>query len=148
MWVPQRHGNAILAMLSRYGVTTARLSRFVAGADVFSRQADGTTVADQYRRQGYDLRVANTDRVNGWAEILCRLGDPNVGVKPTLFIHKRCVRLVESIPALQHDPNRPEDVLKVDVDDDGNGGDDAADCLRYLVGTKPRMGYMRRLVGA
>jgi hypothetical protein len=26
------------------------------------------------------------------------------------------------LPALQHDPNRPEDVLKVDCDEDGNGG--------------------------
>jgi hypothetical protein len=30
----------------------------------------------------------------------------------------------------QHDPNRPEDVLKVDADEDGVGGDDTADCNR------------------
>ena len=29
-------------------------------------------------------------------------------------------------------------MLKVDADEDGNGGDDAADCLRYLVATKSR----------
>jgi hypothetical protein len=28
--------------------------------------------------------------------------------------------------------------LKVDADEEGNGGDDAADALRYLVATKPR----------
>ena len=32
----------------------------------------------------------------------------------------------------------PEDVLKVDADEDGVGGDDAADALRYLVATKGR----------
>jgi len=37
---------------------------------------------------------------------------------------------------MQHDPHRPEDVLKVDCDEEGVGGDDAADCLRYLVATK------------
>jgi hypothetical protein len=26
---------------------------------------------------------------------------------------------VECLPSLQHDPNRPEDVLKVDADEDG-----------------------------
>ena len=31
----------------------------------------------------------------------------------------------------------PEDVLKVDANEDGVGGDDAADALRYLVGTVP-----------
>jgi hypothetical protein len=53
--------------------------------------------------------------------------------RPTLFFHKNCTRLVDCLPNLQHDPARPEDVLKVDTDDDGIGGDDAADALRYLV---------------
>jgi len=39
---------------------------------------------------------------------------------------------------MQHDANRPEDVLKVDADDEGIGGDDAADTCRYLVATKGR----------
>ena len=143
LWLPQRHAAAIKAMLARHGLDTMRLRRFVAGADVFSRQSDGTTIAGQYSREGITLRCANTDRVNGWAEILTRLGEPNVGLaeggtRPTLFIHQRCGRLIETLPSLQHDPNRPEDVLKVDADEDGVGGDDAADCLRYLVATKPR----------
>jgi hypothetical protein len=29
-------------------------------------------------------------------------------------------------------------VLKVDADEDGVGGDDAADCLRYLIATRER----------
>jgi hypothetical protein len=36
---------------------------------------------------------------------------------------------------------------KVDADEDGVGGDDAADCLRYLVGTKARELVVRRLTG-
>ena len=51
------------------------------------------------------------------------------------------------LPALQHDPNRSEDVHKVDVDDNGAGGDDAADCLRYLVATKPQVLREVRLRG-
>jgi phage terminase large subunit len=115
------------------------LKRFVAGADVFSRQSDGTTIAAQYARQGLALRCANTDQVNGWAEGLQRLGNVEGGVVPTLFIHRRCGRLIETLPALQHDPNRPEDVLKVNADQDGVGGEGAADALRYLVGTKTRV---------
>jgi hypothetical protein len=68
-------------------------------------------------------------------------------VRPTLFIHQRCRRLVETLPALQHDPNRTEDVLKVDADEDGVGGDDAADCLRYLVATKSREVRVRKVRG-
>jgi hypothetical protein len=54
---------------------------------------------------------------------------------------------MECLPALQHDPNRPEDVLKVDADEDGVGGDDAADCCRYLVATKSRAVTQRKLRG-
>ena len=164
LWLPQRHATAIKAMLARHVVPVERrglrverpetrpleisdLKRFVAGADMFSRQSDGTTIAAQYAKLGITLRCANTDRVNGWAEILQRFGDVEGGVKPTLFIHKRCGRLLETLPSLQHDPNRPEDVLKVDTDEDGIGGDDAADCLRYLVATKSRSISQRKLRG-
>ena len=148
LWLPQRHAAAIKAMLARHGLSVERLRRFVAGADVFSRQSDGTTVAAQYARQGIVLRCANTDRLNGWAEVLQKMGDIEAGITPTMFIHRRCARLIETLPALQHDSNRPEDVLKVDADEDGNGGDDAADALRYLVATKPRTVTMRKLTGA
>ncbi len=73
--------------------------------------------------------------VLGWAAVLDALGHPRSGVPPKLFIHRRCQRLIGSLPGMQHDPTRPEDVLKVDVDEDGEGGDDAADALRYLVAT-------------
>ena len=152
LWLPQRHAAAIKAMLARHKIgdrklEVADLKRFVAGADVFSRQSDGTTIAAQYARHGITLRCANTDRINGWAEILTRFGDVEADIRPTLFIHKRCGRLVETLPTLQHDPNRPEDVLKVDADEDGVGGDDAADCLRYLVATKSRAISVRKLRG-
>jgi phage terminase large subunit len=156
LWLPLRHAAGIKAMLARHSIgagsdkrplSLSDLRRFLAGADVFSRQADGTTIAAQYARQGIILRCANTDRVNGWAEVLHRLGDVEAGIRPTLFIHRRCARLVETLPAMQHDPNRPEDVLKVDADEDGVGGDDAADTLRYLVATKSRSVKVRKLRG-
>jgi phage terminase large subunit len=156
LWLPQRHAAAVKAMLARHSVgvgTNKRplaltdLKRFVAGADVFSRQSDGSTVAAQYGKLGITLRMANSDRINGWAEILQRLGDPDAGLRPTMFIHRRCARLLECLPVLQHDPNRCEDVLKVDADEEGIGGDDAADCLRYLIATKARGLALRKLAG-
>jgi hypothetical protein len=42
------------------------------------------------------LRSANMDRVNGWADILQGLGDPDAGIPPKLFTHQRCKRLVET----------------------------------------------------
>jgi hypothetical protein len=152
LWLPQRHVEGVRAMLGRHRIGNRRLEisdlkRFVAGADVFSKQSDGTTVAGQYAKLGLALKVANMDRINGWAEILQRLGDHGAGVRPTMFIHRRCARLLECLPSLQHDPNRPEDVLKVDADEEGIGGDDAADACRYLVATKGRELRLRKLSG-
>ena len=103
--------------------------------------------SDQYRKEGISMTRANMDRVNGWAAVLHRFGDPEAGIRPTLFIHKRCARLIECIANLQHDPGRPEDVLKVDADEGGAGGDDTADALRYLVATRPNVVHQVKLVG-
>ncbi len=108
LWLPQRHATAIKAMLARHTVgvgkskrqlAVADLKRFVAGADVFSKQSDGSTVAAQYAKLGIGLKCANTERVNGWAEILHRFGDVEAGIRPTLLIHRRCGRLLECLPA-------------------------------------------------
>jgi len=152
LWLPQRHAEAVRAMVGRHRIgdralEVGDLRRIVAGTDVFSRQSDGTTIAAQYAREGITLKPASMDRVNGWAEVLQRLGDVGAGVRARMFIHQRCGRLAETLPAMQHDPNRPEDVLKVDADEDGVGGDDAADALRYLVATKSRTVAQRKLRG-
>ena len=147
LWLPGQHAAGIIAMLKRHRLRPESLARMVAGADVFSRQGDGVTIAAQYSRLGLKFRVANMDRVNGWAEVRQRLGDTAAKLPPRLFIHARCGRLLETLPILQHDPNRPEDVLKVDADDEGVGGDDTADALRYMVATRPRKLIVERLRG-
>jgi len=128
-------------------VSSRRLSRFVAGADLFGTRHDGTSIAAHYRELGFSLLAANMDRIGGWAEVHNRLGDPDRGILPRLFIHQRCVRLIDCLPRLQHDPSRPEDVLGMNTDDEGVGGDDSADALRYLLATKPARIVQRKLRG-
>jgi len=71
--------------------------------------------------------------------MLARLGDVEAGIEPTWYIFENCHYLIETIPILEHDPHRPEDVLKFDVDEDGNGGDDPYDAARYGLMVKPRV---------
>jgi hypothetical protein len=120
------------------------LSSFVAGRDCFaSRPTDLGSIADQWAAAGWPLDPADDDRINGAAEILRRLGDASEaspgapakwidnGIPPTLYIFHTCARLLDCLPALEHNPHRPEDVLKWDTGDDGLGGDDPYDALRY-----------------
>lgn len=133
-WLAPRHAEAVRAMLARWGLEPEHLWRFVAGGDCFAPRptAEGT-VADQWASEGFRLDVADDDRINGAAEVLRRLGDPEAGLRPSIRISRNCARLIECLPMLEHDPHRPEDVRKVDTDDDGQGGDDAYDALRYGV---------------
>ena len=128
-WPVKAHADAVKEMVKRRASRV--IKKAVAGSDVFAKKGDEATIAEQYKQCNIDLEAAQMDRINGWAEILKRLGSVEHGIKPTLFIHPRCARLIECLPTLQHDPHRPEDVLKVDCDDEGNGGDDAGDCARY-----------------
>lgn len=131
--LPPQHAADIKGMFGRLGISMDRLEQFVAGQDVFANRGDATakTIADQYSEQDIELLPAVMDRINGASEILKRLGDSERGEAPTIQVFDTCVRLIECLPALVHNPNRPEDVLKVDADEDGNGGDDTYDALRY-----------------
>ena len=143
-WIVERHAAAIHAMLERHDLAIHQLDTFVAGRDVFSTQRDGGSVAGEYAQHGITLTGANDDRIQGAAELLSRLGDPEAGVAPTITVSARCRRLIECLPSLEHNPYRAEDVLKVDTDDDGLGGDDAYDAARYGVmvaaGLRPAVG--------
>jgi hypothetical protein len=52
------------------------LSTFFLG----SWQNAGSAFAAQYGRAGITLRPANMDRINGWAEVMQRLGDVESGI--------------------------------------------------------------------
>jgi len=124
-----------------------QLRRFLVGGDLFQHESSGYTKASHFTGLGVTPRVANTHRVKGFTAILERLGNPDAGIKPTLFIHKRCTRLLNTLPYLLHDPDLPSDVLKTNPNEEGLGGDDAADALRYAVATPVREIHVMKLRG-
>jgi len=176
-WIPARHAQAIKSMFGRHEIFCSRdhlrdhllarfpnacterealwhqwqkrrmLAKFVAGSDAFGRESSGDTVARQYREFGLSLKAANMDRVAGWSAIAQRLGDPDAGIPPALFIHPRCTRLIACLPYLQHNPDHPGDILKSNINEEGAGGDDPADALRYLVTIQINRIYVRKLTG-
>jgi phage terminase large subunit len=131
-WIVERHAAAIHEMCSRYGFGVGRLEQIVAGHDAFSVRP-GPTVSQQYADAQIHLSKANNDRISGAARILQLLGDPLENMPPRLFISPKCTQLIESLPLLEHNPMRPEDVRKINTDEEGNGGDDFYDAFRYGV---------------
>lgn len=133
-------------MLSRHGLTVNHLRQFVASPDAFSKDGhdSGKSIADEYEQHGIVLSRANSDRVNGAAEVMKLLGNVSSKppIEPLVQISDQCPKLIECLPAMQHDPKRPDDVLKVDIDDEGNGGDDPYEAFRYgVMAVKPKDRY-------
>lgn len=130
-WLIPQHASALTAMLARNGVKRHQIQTFVAGHDCFAKDKDGTTVADSWAAEGWKLKTAKVDRKAGAAQWLKRLGNPEAGIATTVWVSTRCTRLLETMPMLLSNPNDPEDVLKVDCDEEGEGGDDPYDGGRY-----------------
>jgi hypothetical protein len=105
----------------------------VADPAIFAEDG-GPSIAERMHRQGVTWRPADNKRVpghgamGGWDQLRSRLrGD---GEKPALFIFEMCRDLIRTLPALQHDAARAEDV-------DTDGEDHAADELRYACMSRP-----------
>lgn len=123
----------------------SKLDYIVAGHDCWSSQRDGSrTIAEQFGslKEEFDIpniRIikAKIDRIQGASELRKRLAWKNMpaGKKgPRLFIVENCVRTIECIPRMIHDPKKPNDVLKVDATEAKPwAGDDPYDMLRYAV---------------
>ncbi|MCA9930055.1 MAG: phage terminase large subunit, partial [Anaerolineales bacterium] len=133
-WLVAQHARAIKDITGSFNhMRVSDLEAFPAGRDCFIRSKDreAKSIAEQYAAEGIKLHPAEVNRINGAAELLKRLGNPEAGISPTWFIFDTCVDLIDCLPGLQTDPNRPEDVLKVDADMEGVGGDDPYDSVRY-----------------
>jgi phage terminase large subunit len=134
----EEHATFIHAMLGRRNMKPNDLDFIAAGRDCFSKKEDGTTIADSYSAEGIELVPAEIDRVNGWAKMLARMGDPAKGIRPTLYVHERCKELITQIPLAQHSERRPEDIEKMNASpEDDSGGDDALECARNVCATNP-----------
>jgi hypothetical protein len=92
-----------------------------------------------YCRDADNRRVGERGAMGGWDLVRARLiGD---GVLPDLYVFSTCVDFVRTFPLLQHDPARPEDVLKY-------GEDHLADALRYGVTSRPFIRHVAPPKGA
>lgn len=95
----------------------------------------GPTIAETFALNGVPCRPADNARVGargalgGWDQIRQRLvGDEDD--RPMVYVFHTCKDLIRTLPALQHDQDRPEDV-------DTDGEDHAPDALRYACMSRP-----------
>lgn len=90
----------------------------------------GPTIQQTFQEYGITFVKATKDRLNGWERCRQALQTDRNG-EPGFYVSPRCVHFIRTIPSLQHDEHRPEDL-------DTNGEDHAADMWRYFMMFNPQ----------
>jgi phage terminase large subunit len=89
----------------------------IGGHDMWMKSTDtGESMAETFARRGFSMRVADTDRVNGWQRLhalLTETVDEGHGPVPKLQVYEPgCPQLARTIPMLQNNPKHPGDILQ------------------------------------
>ena len=88
----------------------------------------GPSVAERMARSGVFFGKADNSRINGWDQVRQRLiGEDG---EPMMYIFSNCVDTIRTLPLMQHDDNRPEDI-------DSDMEDHAVDEIRYACMSRP-----------
>jgi hypothetical protein len=139
--LPAEIATEIKQMTNKFeGRKTSELITMTAGTDIFANTGShpgGKTIAEQFQELGLTFARANTDRINGAAELTRRLGNPKDGIVTSWFVASNCDELIATMPNMLIDEKRPEDVLKINANEFGQGGDDSYDAARYGLMVKP-----------
>lgn len=103
----------------------------------YATQNGGKTIAEEMAEAGVQCRPATNTRVgklgavSGWALVRARIdGDGDLEGLPMLYVFETCTQFLRTFPVLQHDPDRPEDVM-TDMEDH------AGDACRYACASRP-----------
>lgn len=132
---------------------TSRLYPIVAGLDCWTMkqvlrkdEALPPTVAEEFQSHGINLKKATIDRIQGASQMRKYLAWKNLPIdaagnqrkKPKFYIFKSCPVTFNTISRMVHDPDRPEDVLKMNATEgDPTSGDDGYDMCRYGLMSRP-----------
>lgn len=110
-----------------YGVLDPAAFSEDGGPSIAERMARATGYKVNFRRAD-NARVSQRGAMGGWDQMRSRMkGD---GERPGMFVFSTCKDFIRTVPLLQHDPDRPEDL-------DTDAEDHVADEVRYACMSRP-----------
>jgi hypothetical protein len=122
--IAQRDGSDAIG----YGVLDPAAFSVDGGPSIAERMATATNGKVWFKRAD-NRRVGVRGALGGWDQMRARLKGDADG-RPMLYTFSTCTDFIRTVPALQHDPDRPEDV-------DTDGEDHAGDEARYACMSRP-----------
>lgn len=89
-------------------------------------------------RRADNARTTKDKRMGGWDQLRARLSGNGDG-QPMIFFFDTCRDIIRTLPMMQHDENRPEDL-------DTDGEDHAVDDVRYACLSRPFLQSKERTI--
>ena len=89
----------------------------------------GKSIADVASEHGVFFQKGDHERIAGWMQVHYRLAFDENGY-PMMYVFNNCKAFIRTIPLLQYDEHRPEDL-------DTAGEDHVADEVRYFLMSRP-----------
>jgi hypothetical protein len=132
-WPPGKLAEAIHEMCGRWGIPPDGV-----GDDAYGLE---DTLLNVLQEHGVFLQRPQKSRIAGWAAMRQLLHNAKIrDGRPGMWISARCKYFWQTVPFVERDPNRPEDVLTT-------GPDHAADAARYAVMELPPRITFGRTIG-
>ncbi len=127
-WEPERIFSEIASIEREHEWLRGRTITGVADPSIWDASR-GESVAETAARHGVYYSPGDNHRVAGWMQLHNRLKFDSEGC-PSLYVFSCCKAARRTLPLLEYDPHKPEDL-------NSEGEDHAADEMRYFVMSRP-----------
>ena len=98
----------------------------------------GVSIADVAAKHQVFFQKGDHKRIPGWMQVHYRLAFDDQGF-PMMYIFRNCKAFIRTMPLLQYDDHRPEDL-------DTDGEDHVADEVRYFCMMRPIISGLLRML--
>jgi hypothetical protein len=127
-WTPPRVFAEIHRIESEHRWLKGKRIQGIADPAIWDAET-GESIADTAAKHQVYFTPADNSRLNGWMQVHYRLAMDENGF-PMMYIFSNCKAFIRTIPLLQYDEHKPEDL-------DTDGEDHVADEVRYFLMSRP-----------
>lgn len=127
-WIPKRVFGEIHRIESEHRWLKDKKIIGIADPAIWDAET-GESFAETAAKNGVYFTPGDNKRIPGWMQVHYRLAFDENGF-PMMYVFKNCKAFIRTIPMLQYDEHRPEDL-------DTDGEDHVADEVRYFLMSRP-----------
>lgn len=127
-WTPDQVFSEIHRIETEHPWLKGRRIQGVADPAIWDAES-GESIADRAAKHQVFFQKGDHQRIPGWMQVHYRLAFDENGF-PMMYVFKNCKAFIRTIPLLQYDEHKPEDL-------DTDGEDHVADEVRYFLMSRP-----------